>query len=253
MYMVLRRIFKVKEGFQPERLARVCRHLHSTSYTNDQSPAAATWQLPIGQPPVTWQPRQHRSTPVTVGQRRSTPPTTGQRWRSTTVAGGEPPLTAAGPPMTTIGPPVNGGWWAGQRAGLDRSGSGLGRVRVGSGPCPDRSGSDPPRGMPRPAPTQYLGYKSLAASHVAASYWTAASDVAATSAPGLEIGLIRRIQGIRYGVLEFLRVGTTLDIFKNIILLYFQYGVLVFTGYGVLSLFPLWSLVSAGTDTSYLP
>nr|GFC19368.1 hypothetical protein [Tanacetum cinerariifolium] len=75
------------------------------------------------------------STPATVGQRRSTPPTTGQRWRSTTVAGGEPPLTAAGPPLTTTGPPVNGGWWVGQRAGL-------GRVRVGSG-------SGPPRGMPR--------------------------------------------------------------------------------------------------------
>nr|GEY70660.1 hypothetical protein [Tanacetum cinerariifolium] len=123
----------------------------------DVSSAAATWQLPIGQPPVTWQPRQHRSTPATVGQRRSTPPatgqrrritvvigdqrrspspTTGQRWRSTTVAGGEPPLTAAGPPLTTTRPPVNGGWWAGQRAGLGRvwigSGSGLDRVWVGS-------------------------------------------------------------------------------------------------------------------------
>nr|GEZ82587.1 hypothetical protein [Tanacetum cinerariifolium] len=87
------------------------------------------------------------SAPVNVvGQRRSTPPATsqrwritvvigGQRWRSTmvnvaghrstaadhggdrrstvavnTVAGGEPPLTAAGPPLTTTGPPVNGGW-----------------------------------------------------------------------------------------------------------------------------------------------
>nr|GFB20065.1 hypothetical protein [Tanacetum cinerariifolium] len=37
-----------------------------------RSPAAATWQLPIGQPLVTWKPRQHRSTPATVGQRRST-------------------------------------------------------------------------------------------------------------------------------------------------------------------------------------
>nr|GEZ81482.1 hypothetical protein [Tanacetum cinerariifolium] len=70
----------------------------------------------------------------------------GQRWRSTTVAGGEPLLTAAGPPLTTTGPsvndgqrlrpPVNGGWWADQRAGLGRSGSGLGRVRVGSGSGP---------------------------------------------------------------------------------------------------------------------
>nr|GFB25541.1 hypothetical protein [Tanacetum cinerariifolium] len=36
-----------------------------------------------------------------------------------------------------------------------------------------------------PPPPQYLVHQSLAASrrHVAASYWTAASDVAATSAP----------------------------------------------------------------------
>nr|GEY59638.1 putative reverse transcriptase domain-containing protein [Tanacetum cinerariifolium] len=88
-------------------------------YFVKEPPAAATWQHPIGQPPVTWQLRQHRSAP----------PATGQRWRSTTVAGGEPPLTAAGPPLTTTGPPVNGGWWAGQRAGLGRSGSGPGRVR----------------------------------------------------------------------------------------------------------------------------
>nr|GFA49158.1 ribonuclease H-like domain-containing protein [Tanacetum cinerariifolium] len=37
----------------------------------------------------------------------------------------------------------------------------------------------------------------------------------------------------------------TLDIFQNILLLYFQYGVLVFTGYGILSLFSSWCLVSA--------
>nr|GFA77723.1 reverse transcriptase domain-containing protein [Tanacetum cinerariifolium] len=52
-------------------------------------PAAATWQPPIGQPPVTWQPRQHRSTPATVGQRRSTPPATGQRRRITVVIKGQ--------------------------------------------------------------------------------------------------------------------------------------------------------------------
>ncbi|GJS02058.1 hypothetical protein Tco_0318566 [Tanacetum coccineum] len=68
---------------------------------------------------------------------------------------------------------------------------------------------------------------------------------------GLEVGSIRRIQGIGYGVLEFLGVGTTFDIFQNIHILYIQYGVLVFSGYGVLSLFPLWSLVSAGTDTRF--
>ncbi|GJV30524.1 hypothetical protein Tco_1386972 [Tanacetum coccineum] len=65
----------------------------------------------------------------------------------------------------------------------------------------------------------------------------------------MEVGSIRRIQGIGYGILEFLRVGTTLDIFQNIHILYLEYGVLVFSGYGVLSLLPLWSLVSAGTDT----
>ncbi|GJR18703.1 hypothetical protein Tco_0967230 [Tanacetum coccineum] len=70
---------------------------------------------------------------------------------------------------------------------------------------------------------------------------------------GLEVSSIRRIQGIGYDVLEFLGVGTTFDIFQNIIFIpYFQYGVLVFTGYGVLIKFPLWSLVSAGTDTPYL-
>nr|GEY60106.1 hypothetical protein [Tanacetum cinerariifolium] len=53
----------------------------------------------------------------------------GQRWRSTTVAGGKPPLTAAGPPLTTTGPTVNGGWWAGQSWAWAGSGSGLGRVR----------------------------------------------------------------------------------------------------------------------------
>ncbi|GJY91267.1 hypothetical protein Tco_0506463, partial [Tanacetum coccineum] len=65
---------------------------------------------------------------------------------------------------------------------------------------------------------------------------------------GLEVGLIRRI-----GVLEFLGVGTTFDIFQNIHILYFQYGVLTSSGYGVLIFFPLWYLVSAGTDTRYLP
>ncbi|GJX92987.1 hypothetical protein Tco_0347573, partial [Tanacetum coccineum] len=68
------------------------------------------------------------------------------------------------------------------------------------------------------------------------------------------------IKSVRYGVSnefdtayrEFLGVGTTFDIFENIHFLYLQYGILVFSGYGVLIMFPLWSLVSAGTDTSYL-
>ncbi|GJW06416.1 hypothetical protein Tco_1568839 [Tanacetum coccineum] len=72
-------------------------------------------------------------------------------------------------------------------------------------------------------------------------------------ARGLEVGLIRRIQGIGCSVLEFLGVGTTFDIFQNIHILYLQYGVLTSSGYGVLIFFPLWSLVSAGTDTPYLP
>ncbi|GJV66943.1 hypothetical protein Tco_1482452 [Tanacetum coccineum] len=70
---------------------------------------------------------------------------------------------------------------------------------------------------------------------------------------GLEVGSIRRIQGVRYGVLGFLKVGTTFDIFKNIHILYLEYSVLTSSGYGVLSFIPLWSLVSAGTDTPYLP
>ncbi|GKB04433.1 hypothetical protein Tco_0832576 [Tanacetum coccineum] len=70
---------------------------------------------------------------------------------------------------------------------------------------------------------------------------------------GLEVGSIRRIQGIGYDVLEFLGVGTTFDIFQNIHILYLQYGVLTSSGYGVLIFIPLWSLVSAGTDTPYLP
>ncbi|GJX76464.1 hypothetical protein Tco_0323275 [Tanacetum coccineum] len=70
---------------------------------------------------------------------------------------------------------------------------------------------------------------------------------------GLEVGSIRRIQRIGYGVLEFLGVGTTFDMFQNIHILYLQYAVLTSFGYGVLIFFALWSLVSAGTDTSYLP
>ncbi|GJR47482.1 hypothetical protein Tco_1315585 [Tanacetum coccineum] len=73
------------------------------------------------------------------------------------------------------------------------------------------------------------------------------------SSKGLEVGSIRHIQGIGYGVLEFLGVGITFDILQNIYILYLEYGVLDFSGYGVLSLFPLWSLVSASTDTPYLP
>ncbi|GJR01103.1 hypothetical protein Tco_0524087 [Tanacetum coccineum] len=68
-------------------------------------------------------------------------------------------------------------------------------------------------------------------------------------------------KSVRYGISKgldtaywgFLGVGTTFDIFQNIHILYFQYGVLTFSGYGVLIYFHLWFLVSAGTDTPYLP
>ncbi|GKF03365.1 hypothetical protein Tco_0030288, partial [Tanacetum coccineum] len=69
----------------------------------------------------------------------------------------------------------------------------------------------------------------------------------------LEVGSIRRIQGLDTAYWGFLGVRTTLDIFQNIHILYLLYGVLTSSGYGVLSFIPLWSLVSAGTDTSYIP
>nr|GFA67982.1 hypothetical protein [Tanacetum cinerariifolium] len=89
------------------------------------------------------------SAPVNAGQRRSTPPAIGQRrritvvigsqrWRSTTVADGEPPLTAAGPPLTVVGrqsTPGHAPVWIGSGPGLDRVWAG--------------SGSGPPYGMPR--------------------------------------------------------------------------------------------------------
>ncbi|GJS50590.1 hypothetical protein Tco_0623952 [Tanacetum coccineum] len=78
-------------------------------------------------------------------------------------------------------------------------------------------------------------------------------------ARGLEYG--------RYGVLTevntayrgLLRVGTTFDIFQNILLLYLEYGVLDCSGYGVLHLVLSWSLVkcrhryavSSWMDTAY--
>ncbi|GJS80606.1 hypothetical protein Tco_0730487 [Tanacetum coccineum] len=72
--------------------------------------------------------------------------------------------------------------------------------------------------------------------------------------PCLEVGWIRRIQVLDTAYWGFLGVGTTLDIFQNIILIpYLEYGVLSLSGYGVLSFILLWSLVSAGTDTPYLP
>ncbi|GJR59564.1 hypothetical protein Tco_1501726, partial [Tanacetum coccineum] len=42
----------------------------------------------------------------------------------------------------------------------------------------------------------------------------------------ISVDSIRRIQGIGYGVLEFLGVGTMFDIFQNLHILYLQYGIL---------------------------
>ncbi|GJU21411.1 hypothetical protein Tco_1154753 [Tanacetum coccineum] len=72
---------------------------------------------------------------------------------------------------------------------------------------------------------------------------------------GLESRLDLRRSSVGYGVLGlFLGVGTTLDIFQNIILIpYLEYGILILFEYGVLIFIPLWSLVRAGTDTPYLP
>ncbi|GJX08856.1 hypothetical protein Tco_0196788 [Tanacetum coccineum] len=82
-------------------------------------------------------------------------------------------------------------------------------------------------------------YLDEAAGHVHPSVHGAeAENVAASSVPpqGLEVGSIRRIQGLDTAYWGFLGVGTTLDIFQNIIFIpYFQYDVLSLSGYGVLS------------------
>ncbi|GJZ10085.1 putative reverse transcriptase domain-containing protein [Tanacetum coccineum] len=65
-----------------------------------------------------------------------------------------------------------------------------------------------------------------------------------------EFCIYRVWKSVRYGVSKeldtaywgFLGVGTTFDIFQNIRILYLQYDVLSFSGYGVLSFIPLWSL-----------
>ncbi|GJY11086.1 hypothetical protein Tco_0379271 [Tanacetum coccineum] len=68
---------------------------------------------------------------------------------------------------------------------------------------------------------------------------------------GLEVGSIRRIQGLDTAYWGFLGVGTTFDIFQNIHILYLQYGILTSSGYGVLNFIPLWSLVSC--EQRYTP
>ncbi|GJZ33372.1 hypothetical protein Tco_0578808, partial [Tanacetum coccineum] len=70
---------------------------------------------------------------------------------------------------------------------------------------------------------------------------------------GLEVDWIQRIQELDTAYWGFLGVGTMLDIFQNIILIpYLEYDVLILSRYDVLIFIPLWSLVSAGTDTPYL-
>ncbi|GKF92955.1 hypothetical protein Tco_0279674, partial [Tanacetum coccineum] len=70
----------------------------------------------------------------------------------------------------------------------------------------------------------------------------------------LEVVWIRPIQELDTAYWGFLGVGTMLDIFQNITLNpYLEYRVLILSGYDVLICIPLWSLVSAGTDMSYLP
>nr|GEX53538.1 hypothetical protein [Tanacetum cinerariifolium] len=124
----------------------VANHRHvAASYWTAASDVAAT-SAPING-------GHRRSTTVNAaghGQRRRvTVVIGGQRWRSTTVNATDHRSTVAVNDghrwRTTVDcrwTTVNGGWWAGQRAGLGRSGSGLGQVRVGFGP-------GPPRGMPR--------------------------------------------------------------------------------------------------------
>ncbi|GKE89809.1 hypothetical protein Tco_1567284, partial [Tanacetum coccineum] len=76
-----------------------------------------------------------------------------------------------------------------------------------------------------------------------------------------EFSIYKVWKSVEYGVSNgldtaywgFLGVRTTFDIFQNIILFpYLEYGVLSLSGYGVLVFNPVWSLVSAGTDTPYL-
>ncbi|GJY05935.1 hypothetical protein Tco_0371875 [Tanacetum coccineum] len=69
----------------------------------------------------------------------------------------------------------------------------------------------------------------------------------------LEVDSIRRIPGLDMAYWGFLGVGTTFDIFQNIHILYLRYGVLSLSRYGILGFIPRWSLVSADTDTPYLP
>ncbi|GJW59953.1 retrotransposon protein, putative, ty3-gypsy subclass [Tanacetum coccineum] len=66
------------------------------------------------------------------------------------------------------------------------------------------------------------------------------ADALSREERSLEVGWIRRIQVLDMAYYGFLGVGTTLDIFQNIILIpYLEYGVLIPSGYGVLIFIPL--------------
>nr|GEX77708.1 uncharacterized mitochondrial protein AtMg00810-like [Tanacetum cinerariifolium] len=104
-----------------------------------------------------WTTGQRRRTTVGIG---------GQWWQSTTVASGEPSLTTTRPPLTTTGPPVNG--------------------VPSTEPFSDMQ-------LQYHMSSSHLSSRYLHSTsdiiisrqwrHVAASYWTAAIDVAPTSAP----------------------------------------------------------------------
>nr|GFA97213.1 transposase, Ptta/En/Spm, transposase, Tnp1/En/Spm-like protein [Tanacetum cinerariifolium] len=126
-------------------------HVAASYWTaaSDVAPTSAPVSAASGRSTAAVHGGDRRSKPLVnaAGHRSMSADHDGDR-RSATVAGGEPPLTAVGPPLTTTGPPVNGGWWAGQRAGLDRVWAG--------------SGSGPPRGMPRVSQAKRETVKSIA-------------------------------------------------------------------------------------------
>ncbi|GKA49355.1 hypothetical protein Tco_0742428 [Tanacetum coccineum] len=71
---------------------------------------------------------------------------------------------------------------------------------------------------------------------------------------GLEYGRYSVSKDLDTAYRGFLGVGTTFDIFQNILFPYslnMAYCLLLDTAYWIL--FPSWSLVSAGIDTPYLP
>nr|GEV54314.1 integrase, catalytic region, zinc finger, CCHC-type, peptidase aspartic, catalytic [Tanacetum cinerariifolium] len=101
----------------------VAKFLGTVKFRNDQiapilgygdlPPAAATWQLPIGQPPVTWHPRQRQPPSVNAAGHQSTAAGHGGDQRSTVAVNDgqrrRPPVNGGGQRRSTPRPPVNGG------------------------------------------------------------------------------------------------------------------------------------------------